>query len=58
MGAWFRILYKWFIPLLHPELHGAVPGHEAAEVSWDAQADLEHAMINMLKEILLMVDYY
>ena len=19
MGAWFRILYKWFIPLLHPD---------------------------------------
>ena len=58
MGSWFKYLYKWFVPCLHPDLHGAVPGHEAAEVSWDAQADLEHALINRLKEVLLMVDYY
>ena len=33
-GAWFRILYPWFITNLHPDIHSGVPGHETAEVSW------------------------
>ena len=57
-GAWFRILYPWFIGNLHPDIHSGVPGHETAEVSWDAQADLEQAIINRMEFIILMVDYY
>ena len=58
MGAWFQILYGWFTSCLHTDMHGGISGHDAAEVSWDAQADLEHALINRLQSILLMVDYF
>ena len=39
-------------------MHGGIPGHESCEVSWDAQADLEYAIIAKLNTILLMVDYF
>ena len=58
IGAWFKLIYKWFTSCLHPCLHGGIPGHEAAEVSWDAQADIEHALINKLHAVLLVVDYF
>ena len=58
IGAWFRILYGWFTSCLHSDIHGGDSGHEASEVSWDAQADLEHALINRPRTVLLMVDYY
>ena len=57
-GAWFRILYPWFVTCLHKDMHGGIPGHESCEVSWDAQADLEYAIIAKLKMCLLMVGYF
>ena len=54
-GAWFSILYPCCVTCLH---NGGIPGHESCEGSWDAQADLEFAIIAKLKMCLLMVDYF
>ena len=35
--AWFRKLQSWLLPTLHPDLHGAIAGHEAIEASYDCQ---------------------
>ena len=44
---------------MHHDLHGAIPGHEAAEVaSWDAQADIEHALIHNIETMFAAVDYF
>ena len=40
-GATFRTLLDWLE--VHPQLHGGYPGRDFADVSWDAQSDLEHA---------------
>ena len=46
VGAWYRSLAPWFFQRLHPSVHGGIPGHEFLEVSWDAPADLEAALLH------------
>ena len=58
MGAWYRILAPWFHSNLHPDIHGGVAGHEALEVSWDAQADIEEALLRNLDLLFAAVDYF
>lgn len=43
--AWYRLLIPWLRDTLDPDLHGGVEGHEAMEAAWDAQADIEAAII-------------
>ena len=47
-GAWFDQIGGWLQDVLHPDVIGAIPGREGAEIAWDAQAYLEHAMMNNL----------
>lgn len=44
-GAQFRRQKQWLQTWLHPMMHGGIPGHETAEVSWDVQADIERALL-------------
>ena len=39
-------------------MHGGIPGHEHLEVSWDAQADLETALLKCLPLSVCSVDYF
>ena len=39
-------------------MHGGIPGHEHLEVSWDAQADLETALLECLPISVCSVDYF
>ena len=57
-GAWYRILYPWFLAKLHPAIFGGVPQHDAADVSWEAQADLEEAMLDRIKIVLVSIGYF
>ena len=42
---------------MHPSVVGAIPGLEALDVAWDAQADLEIAMLNKTKLVLSSYDF-
>jgi hypothetical protein len=58
MGAWYKILAPWFHSNLHPSIHGGVRNHEALEVSWDAQADIEEALLQDVDMLFSAVDYF
>ena len=58
MGAWYRILAPWFHSNLHPAIHGGVSNHEALEVSWEAQADIEDALLRDVDLLFAAVDYF
>ena len=45
-------------PNLHPSVHGCIPGHSVADVGWDAQADLEEAVMGNLQKVLASIDYH
>ena len=47
-GAWFDQLGGWLQDVLHPDVIGAIPARERAEIAWNAQSFLEHAMLNGL----------
>ena len=42
---------------IHPELHGCIPEREMFDVSSDAQAECEHAMLTKAKLGILLLDY-
>ena len=56
-GATFRQhlprLKKW----IHPDLHGCFPGREMSDVSWDAQAEVVHAMPTNPNLVARFLDY-
>ena len=56
-GAWYDQLLPWLTRVLHPSVIGALPGREAAEIAWDAQAFLEHAMLHGLEGALSTYDF-
>jgi len=39
-------------------MHGAILGHESSEVSWDAQADIEEALLDNEVFAIAPMDYY
>ena len=42
---------------IHPELHGCIPEREMSDVSWDAQAECEHALLTKANLVILLLDY-
>ena len=53
----FQAIRAGFLARLHPDPHGGVPGHEAIDAAWDAQADLEKAIVDGGSPVLLTLDY-
>ena len=56
-GAWFDQIGGWLQEVLHPVVIGAIPGREDAAIAWDAQAYLEHAMMNNLGGAISTYDF-
>jgi len=48
-GAAYRQHMQWMLSWFNKDMHGGIPNHESAEVSWDLQSDIELAMINNKK---------
>ena len=57
-GAQYRRHVGWLLGWIHESLHGGLPGHEAAEVSWDAQSDIEEALANKEEMTICLMDYW
>ena len=57
-GAWSRILMPWFIPKLHPMLYGGIPKRDSSDATWEAQSDIEQALLTDDPIILASLDYY
>ena len=57
-GASYRQHVEWLKSWLHPALHGCIPGHECSDVSWDAQAHIEHAKLVNEHVTIFLLDYY
>ena len=58
IGAWNQILSGWFRSHLHPSVHGGIQGHESLDASWDAQADIESALLHETDLTIASVDYF
>ena len=56
-GAWFYKHLPWLKTIMHPAVVGAIPGLEALDVAWDAQADLESAMLQRTNLVLSSYDF-
>lgn len=56
-GATFRSMLPWMLTCIHPDLHGCTPGHDNADVSWDAQAQVEELRLNGDSLTILLVDF-
>ena len=54
--AWFAILAPWLYETLHDDVHGGRAHHECMEASWDAQADLEAAMLSQSAVVFASYD--
>ena len=48
----------WFIPKLHPMLYGGIPKRDSADATWEAQADIEQALLTGDPLTLASLDYY
>jgi len=46
-GAAYRQHMQWMLSWFNKDMHGGIPNHESAEVSWDLQSDIELAMIHI-----------
>ena len=57
-GAQYHRHTSWLMTWIHPELHGGLPNHEAAEVSWDIQSHIEQALADNHELIVCMMDYW
>jgi hypothetical protein len=57
-GAQYHRHTQWLLQWIHPELHGGLPGHESAEVSWDAQSHIEQAILDKEDIVICMMDYW
>ena len=44
-GAAYRQHMIWMLTWFNVNMHGGIPNHETAEVSWDVQSDIELALI-------------
>ena len=51
IGAWARILMEWFLPKLHPKIFGGVPKRDSADATWEAQADIEEALLHRARYV-------
>ena len=58
IGAWYQILSCWFRSHVHPSVHGGIKGHEPLDASWDAQADIEHALLQESDIAIASVGYF
>ena len=54
-GAWYDHIFQRLRTILHKDMAGAIPGMEALDIAWDAQARIENALLN--KTSLTMVSY-
>ena len=57
-GAWAKILMPWFLPKFHREIFGGIPKRDSADATWEAQADLEEALLNGDPVTLASLDYH
>ena len=55
-GAQYHRHTEWLMSWVHPDLHGGLPGHEAAEVSWDIQSHIEQALADGNELIVCVMD--
>jgi len=56
-GAAYRQHMQWMLSWFNKDMHGGIPNHESAEVSWDLQSGIELAMINNKKLAVCLMDY-
>ena len=56
-GADYRQHMQWMLTWFNTHMHGGIPNHESGEVSWDVQADIEHAMIYNKELAVCLMDY-
>ena len=56
-AAWYRQLLSWFLKDLDVDLFGGLPGREPSEASWDAQADIEHALMLGNRMVFMSLDF-
>jgi hypothetical protein len=56
-GAAYRQHMVWMLTWFNVNMHGGVPNHETAEVSWDTQSDIELAFIMNRKLTICLMDY-
>ena len=57
VAAWYRQLLAWFVADLDPDLFGGLAGREPSEASWDAQADIEAAILDGAELVLMSLDF-
>ena len=57
-GAWARILLPWFLTKLHPKIFGGIPKRDSSDATWEAQADIEEALLKGLDLTLASLDYH
>ena len=57
-GAQYKRHVQWLLEWIHPALYGGLPGHESAEVSWDAQSDIEEALAHKKDLTICLMDYW
>ena len=48
-------IFLWVKRWIHPVVHGCVPDQEISDVSWDARADCEHAMMTKENIVVILV---
>ena len=57
-GATFRQHLPWLKSWIHKALHGCMPERDLSDVSWDAQAECEHAMMMEENLVVMLLDYW
>ena len=57
-GAWAKIIMPWFIPKLHPKIFGGIPRCDSSDATWEAQADIEEALLAGTPITLGSLDYH
>ena len=57
-GASYRQHLPWMTQWIHKDLHGSIPEHESADVSWDAQSHIELSKLKNQDLTILLMDYY
>ena len=56
-GAWYAKIFPWLRSVLHEKVIGAIPGQEALDVAWDAQAFLESMAMQGRDVVLSSYDF-
>ena len=56
-GAWYDAIFPWIRTTLHDSVIGAIPGQEALDIAWDAQAFLEKLSADGIDGVLSSYDY-